>query len=34
MGALHLTAEVSYVFSNIETYGNFFDWNVGAYFSF
>lgn len=34
LGMMHLSAEVSYVFSNMETYGNFFDWNVGAYFSF
>lgn len=33
MGALHIFAEVSYVFSNITNYGCFFDWNVGAYFS-
>lgn len=34
LGSLHLTAEVSYVFSNIPNYGNFLDWRVGAYFSF
>lgn len=33
LGMLHLSAQVSYVFSNIETYGSFFDWSVGAYFS-
>lgn len=33
LGALHLSAQVSYVFSNMDTYGSFFDWNVGAYFS-
>lgn len=34
MGALHVYGEVSYVFSNIPDYGNFFDWGLGFYFAF
>ena len=33
LGALHVFGEVSYTLSNIVNYGNFFDWNIGAYFS-
>lgn len=32
-GALHVFGEISYTLSNIVNYGNFFDWNIGAYFS-
>ena len=34
LGALHVFAEVSYTFSNMTSYGNFFDWDLGCYVSF